>query len=75
EPLEAAAAAITAAGGSAEALAFDITDTAAVEAAFGGLERPIDILVNNVGVRDRRALRDFSLADVERLLRADLIAP
>lgn len=75
EPLEAAAAAIAAQGGSAEALPFDITDTAAVEAAFAAMQRPLDILVNNAGVRDRRALQDFSLADVERLIRADLIAP
>ncbi|RTL61775.1 MAG: SDR family oxidoreductase [Hyphomicrobiales bacterium] len=75
ERLETAAAAIAAGGGSAEAAVFDITDTAAVDAAFAGMQRPIDILVNNAGVRDRRALQDFSLADVERLLRADLIAP
>ena len=61
-PLEAAAAQIAGDGGSAGTLAFDIADAAAVEPAFSRLaaERGrLDILVNNVGIRDRRALFDF----------------
>lgn len=74
-PLEAAAADIRSQGGSAEPLAFDITDREAVAAAFVHLGDRLDILVNNVGVRDRRPLQDFALEDVERLLGADLVAP
>jgi NAD(P)-dependent dehydrogenase (short-subunit alcohol dehydrogenase family) len=44
---EAAAAGLAAEGGSAEALAFDVSDYDAVTAAVGG--RHIDILVNNAG--------------------------
>ncbi|WP_119390491.1 SDR family oxidoreductase [Taklimakanibacter lacteus] len=73
-PLGTAAAAIRATGGSGEALAFDVTDAEAVARAFAGLDR-IDILINNVGLRDRRAMFDFSLADIRRLLDADLVAP
>ena len=74
----AAVAAIRAAGGSAEALAFDVTDTAGVDRAFATIEADhgrLDILVNNVGERDRRGLFDFDLAAVRRLVEADLVAP
>ncbi|MEO8417480.1 MAG: 3-oxoacyl-ACP reductase FabG [Methylophilaceae bacterium] len=48
------AAAIGAAGGSAETLCFDVTDRAAVSAALSPLieEQPIQILVNNAGIHD-----------------------
>lgn len=77
DSLEAAVHAITAAGGSAEALLFDVTDREAVAAAFEALARRggLDILVNNAGVRDRRHVHEFSLDEVEALLRADLVAP
>lgn len=74
-PLEAVAQAIAAEGGSAEAVAFDITDGPAVEAALQTIGVRIDILVNNVGVRDRRALQDFTRDDVMRLLASNLVAP
>lgn len=61
-------------GGEAVPLAFDVTDEAAAEAAFAGLER-LDILVNNVGTRDRRDLFAFTLGDLRALLEADLVAP
>ena len=35
----------------------------------------IDILVNNVGQRDRRALDDFAIDDIRRLLDINLVAP
>jgi gluconate 5-dehydrogenase len=35
----------------------------------------LDILVNNVGARDRRPLFEFALDDVRRLLAANLIVP
>jgi len=78
EPLAAAVAAIRDAQGSAQALDFDVTDLAALDRAFASIEAEhgrLDILVNNVGARDRRGLFDFDLADVRRLMEADLIAP
>lgn len=76
--LAAAVARVREDGGSAEPLAFDVTDQAAVEAAFARIEADhgrLDVLVNNVGARDRRGLFDFDLAAVRRLAEADLIAP
>src|ERR1700689_4450679 len=51
--LDAVAAEIAAAGGTAKALPFDVTDAAATRDAFAGLARDfgrLDILVNNAGV-------------------------
>jgi gluconate 5-dehydrogenase len=76
--LDAAAAGIAAFGGIAEVLPFDIADEAAVARAFAALAVSpgrLDILVNNVGQRDRRPLDSFSVADIRRLLEIDLIAP
>jgi gluconate 5-dehydrogenase len=77
-PLESAAGQIAATGGAAETLAFDIADEAAVEAAFKKIREGhggLDILVNNVGLRDRRGLFDFELADLRRLIEVNLVAP
>jgi 3-oxoacyl-[acyl-carrier protein] reductase len=51
---EAVAAEITAAGGTAAAVAFDITDRAATQAALDTIlqEGPIQVLVNNAGIHD-----------------------
>lgn len=65
-------------GGSADVLAFDIADAAQVEKAFAELAATagrLDILVNNVGLRDRRALEDFTLDDLRRMLDVNLVAP
>jgi gluconate 5-dehydrogenase len=73
-----AVASIRAGGCKAEELAFDVTDAQSVEAAFERLDRMagrLDILVNNVGVRDRRSLFDFDLDDVRRMLETNLVAP
>jgi gluconate 5-dehydrogenase len=62
----------------ASASLFDVTDPAAVTAAIAAIaERHgrLDILVNNVGMRDRRDLFAFALEDMRRLLEADLVAP
>ena len=78
EALEAAVATIRESGGDAHASVFDITDTEAVTRAVARIvERHgrLDVLVNNVGQRDRRELFAFSLAEVRRLLEVDLIAP
>ncbi len=75
DALERAAAEVKALGGTAQPLAFDIADEAAVASAFERVGERLDILVNNVGVRDRRGLFDYGLDDVRRLLAADLVAP
>lgn len=65
------------AGNQAVALPFDVADEAAVAEAFRWIEGEygrLDILVNNVGVRDRRPLDDFSLDDVRRLFDINLIS-
>lgn len=75
---EAAADAIRTKGGDARALAFDVADEDAVAAAFAEIDMAglgLHILVNNVGMRDRRGLAEFSRDDVRRLLDVDLIAP
>jgi gluconate 5-dehydrogenase len=78
--LAAAVRAIDAATGHpcAHALPFDVADTDAADAAFETLSRAsgrLDILVNNVGQRDRRPLDAFSLDDARRLLDVNLVAP
>ena len=74
---EGAAEAIRAKGGDAIALPFDVADEAAVSAAFDRIkaEGGLNILVNNVGMRDRRTLPEFTRADVQRLLDVDLVSP
>jgi len=75
--LEDAVKTISAAGGSAEAAAFDIADGQAQRAALADIERShgrLDILVNNVGARDRRPLADFDDEAIVDLIRTDLIA-
>ncbi|MEM1299164.1 MAG: SDR family oxidoreductase [Pseudomonadota bacterium] len=55
----------------ATALAFDVTDHAAVRAAVDGFEADhgaIDILINNAGMQHRTPLEDFDPADFERLM-------
>ncbi len=54
-------------------LAFDITDETAATRALGSYE-PVDILVNNVGQRDRRGVLEMETADFAALIRVDLTA-
>lgn len=55
-------------------LAFDVTDTNAVAHALSEVG-PLNILVNNVGTRDRRTIDEFALEDVRHLLENNLVAP
>jgi len=75
--LDAEAAAIRAAGGAASVLAFDVADRAAVPEAFAriatGFGR-LDVLVQNVGQRNRKPLVEFSDAEIDALLNVDLAA-
>ena len=75
--LESAVEAIQATGGSAEATAFDIADREAQRAAMADIEKNhgrLDILINNVGARDRRPLADFDDEAILALLNTDLAA-
>ena len=65
--LDAVAAEIAAAGGTARALAFDVTDGAAVRAAFGGLPR-LDILVNNAGFNRPQPFLEVDDATLDQML-------
>ncbi|MEV8271847.1 SDR family oxidoreductase [Microbacterium sp. NPDC077184] len=68
---------LRAGGVDAHAFAADVTDPGELDAAFaaaaqGGLVP--DILVNNVGIRDRRGVRDLDTAAFSALVGADLVA-
>lgn len=66
---------VTAAGGRAEALTLDVTDSGEVERAFGGIVQRlgrIDILVNNAGIaRDQLMLR-MKRADWDAVIETNL---
>ena len=63
-------------GPTARALPFDIGDDQASAAAFARLaEDGLDILVNNVGQRDRRPLGQLRRADMAAMLSTNLVAP
>lgn len=53
---------------------FDVTNPKHISMALEQLG-PIDILVNNVGARDRRSLDEFELNDVRSMMESNLIAP
>ncbi|MFC5824013.1 SDR family oxidoreductase [Nonomuraea insulae] len=61
----------------AEYAAFDVTD---LDAAARALEEvserggPVDVLVNNVGQRDRRGMEEFTTEELTRLLEVDLVS-
>ena len=78
DSLEQAIGAITAEGGTAYPLACNIADEDAVAAAFKRIRDEygrLDILVNNVGMRNRRKLFEFELDAVRQLVDVNLIAP
>lgn len=65
-------------GLAAQPLVFDVADDAAVAAAFAAIERQhgrLDILVSNVGSRNRRPIDELSLGDMRRMLEINLTAP
>jgi gluconate 5-dehydrogenase len=76
--LDAAAATLRDDGLAIETAAFDVTDSAAVNAGIGELaERvgAIDILVNNAGMQHRGPIESFSDADWRRLMATNVDAP
>jgi gluconate 5-dehydrogenase len=56
---------------------FDVTDVAAAERAMADITAHggLDVLVNNVGRRERRPLLDFDKASLQSLIEVDLLAP
>lgn len=73
DSLEAAAKRID---GETRVLAFDITDDTATAEVFAQLaDEGLDILVNNVGQRDRRSLDTLTRGDMTALLATNLVAP
>ena len=76
--LEAALKDVPAGAGKFSTLAFDVGDDAQVAAAFARIEGEfggLDILVNNVGARDRRGLYEFALDDMRAMLDVNLVGP
>ena len=76
--LDAAAAQLTAAGHACSVCAFDVTDEAAVATGVTDIERtvgPIDILVNNAAMNQRKPLPDFSLTEWRTVQAANLDGP
>ena len=71
--LEPRVAELTAAGFAADALAFDMVDRAAMAAAIAGAPA-IDILIHNVGERDRRPFHEIDHDAFVRLIDVDLLA-
>jgi len=64
---------LRAAGFAADALAFDMADRAAMKAELGRAG-PIDVLIHNVGERDRRPFTEIGHEAFARLVDTDLIA-
>ncbi len=70
-----AVAELRAAGLKAEGVAFDVTDEAAIKAAFASFDRDgvsIDILVNNAGIQFRKPMLDLETADWQRVIDTNL---
>lgn len=68
EPLEATAADIRSRGGVARCIALDVTDAAAVDAAFATEVGEIDVLVNNAGTAGGESLLDMTEETWDRVL-------
>lgn len=68
ETVEASAAGLRVDGLNVQGLALDMTDDLAVNTWFSAYDREFDILVNNVGMRDRRGTPDLPPEAFARLL-------
>lgn len=78
EAVYAAVKGLRAQGALAHPAVFDIAQADSTAKTLQELKQrhgPLHILVNNVGQRDRRALDDFALDDLRRLLDVNLVAP
>lgn len=73
--LASAAAALEPTGRNIHAMAFDVTDEAAIVAAFAELDRrgiAVDILINNAGIQLRKPMLELSVAEWDRVLDTNL---
>ena len=70
---EAVAADIRGQGGSAEAVALDVTSDDSVAAALAAISRPVEVLVNNAGLQHVSPLEDFPLAKWDFLVQVMLV--
>src|SRR5687767_8772245 len=71
-------AAITQAGGTAEAKQFDVSDEAAVQAAFKDIEaahKRVDVLVNNAGIAMDQILLRVKKEEIDRTFAINLAGP
>ncbi len=71
----AAVAELRAAGFDADGVCFDVTDEAAIVAAFEGFDKAgtaIDILVNNAGIQFRKPMLELATADWRRVVETNL---
>ena len=57
-----------------EIACFDITNPEAADDWYAGLTTPLDILVNNASIRDRRNFRELDAASFGNLLQTNLVA-
>ena len=75
ERLETAATEMRAMGHDVLTLAFDVTDEAAIIAAFQALDADgvnVDILINNAGIQFRKPMLELDTADWRRVIEANL---
>ena len=71
-------ASLRAQGFAAAPLVFDVADEAATARAFAAIAAEhgrLDVLVSNVGLRNRRTIDQLSLADMREMLEVNLAAP
>lgn len=76
--VQSACAAIGQLGGGVSGVVCDVADEGSVRAALEPWltgEALIDVLVNNVGMRDRRDMFAFALADMRHMLDVNVVAP
>ena len=73
EAAETVAAQIRTNGGSAEAVALDVTSEASVAAALASISRPADVLVNNAGLQHVAPLEDFPMQKWDFLMEVMLV--
>ncbi len=59
-------------GGSAEAVALDVTSDSSVSAALASIARPVDVLVNNAGLQHVAPLESFPIAKWDYLMQVML---
>ena len=64
---------IRANGGSADAVALDVTSDASVAAAFTSLPRPVEVLVNDAGLQHVAPLEEFTMTRWDYLIQVMLV--